>query len=166
MIIPWIVAFVFSYLLTKENVDPSRLLSFYGFLFLGIPTLVILAYFFVSEFYVILSDDALIIKNAICPFWRKKFFYQDPIKIKIIYLSGYTIPYMQIMRGTRKLAWRYYLDRVRLKDFPVVIDLLRAKGMQVDVEEWNIFRKQNESIRFENEFIDNENISRSFLVRR
>ena len=68
-----------------------------------------------------------------------KSFYQDPVKIKIIYLSGYTIPYMQIMRGTRKLAWRYYLDRVRLKDFPEVIDLLRAKGMQVDVEGMEYF---------------------------
>ena len=46
---------------------------------------------------------------------------------------------MQIMRGTRKLAWRFYLDRVRLKDFPEVIDLLRAKGMQVDVEGMEYF---------------------------
>ena len=139
MIIPWIVAFVFSYLSVKDRIDISRVLSFYGLIFGGIPTLVILTYFFVSEFYVILSDDALILKNAICPFWKKKVFYGDPVKIKIIYLSGYTIPYMQIMRGTRKLAWRYYLDRVRLKDFPEVIDLLRAKGMQVDVEGMEYF---------------------------
>ena len=60
MIIPWIVAFVFSYLSVKDRIDISRVLSFYGLIFGGIPTLVILAYFFVSEFYVILSDDALI----------------------------------------------------------------------------------------------------------
>ena len=140
MIIPWIVAFVFSYLSVKDRIDISRVLSFYGLIFGGIPTLVILAYFFVSEFYVILSDDALILKNAICPFWTKKVFYGDPVKLKIIYLSGYTIPYIQIIRGARKFAWRYYLDRVRLKDFPEIIDFLREKGIEVYVEGMECFR--------------------------
>ena len=89
MIIPWVVGSIFCYfLMIEDGIDPSRLLSFYGFLFLGTPTLGVLTYFFVSEFYVILSDDALILKNAICPFWKKKVFYGDPVKIKIIYLSG------------------------------------------------------------------------------
>ena len=128
--IPWTVANVLCVLIVMNNVDFTKLFSWYGLIIL-LPNLL---------FYgIVFSNDALILKNAICPFWRKKFFYQDPIKIKIIYLSGYTIPYMQIMRGTRKLAWRYYLDRVRLKDFPVVIDLLRAKGMQVDVEGMEYF---------------------------
>ena len=140
MIIPWIVAFVFSYLSVKDRIDISRVLSFYGLIFGGIPTLVILAYFFVSEFYVILSDDALILKNAICPFWTKKVFYGDPVKLKIIYLSGYTIPCIQIIRGARKFAWRYYLDRVRLKDFPEIIDFLRDKGIEVYVEGMECFR--------------------------
>ena len=140
MIIPWIVAFVFSYLSVKDRIDISRVLSFYGLIFGGIPTLVILAYFFVSEFYVILSDDALILKNAICPFWTKKVFYGDPVKLKIIYFSGYTIPYIQIIRGARKFAWRYYLDRVRLKDFPEIIDFLREKGIEVYVKGMECFK--------------------------
>ena len=125
--IPWTVVNILCVLIVMNNVDFTKLFPWYGLIV------------FLSEFYIIFSNDALILKNAICPFWRKKFFYQDPVKIKIIYLSGYTIPYMQIMRGTRKLAWRYYLDRVRLKDFPEVIDLLRAKGMQVDVEGMEYF---------------------------
>ena len=140
MIIPWIVAFVFSYLSVKDRIDISRVLSFYGLIFGGIPTLVILTYFFVSEFYVILSDDALILKNAICPFWKKKVFYGDPVKIKIIYLSGYTIPYIQIIRSARRFAWRYYLDRVRLKDFPEIIDVLREKGIEVHVKGMEYFK--------------------------
>ena len=84
MLIPWIVGSIFCYLVTRESVDPSRLFSFYGFLFLGIPTLALLTYFFVSEFYVILSDDTLILKNAICPFWKKKVYYNDMVKVKII----------------------------------------------------------------------------------
>lgn len=134
--IPWTVANVLCVLIVMNNVDFTKLFSWYGLIIL-LPNLLFYGIVFLSEFYIIFSNDALILKNAICPFWRKKFFYQDPIKI--IYLSGYTIPYMQIMRGTRKLAWRYYLDRVRLKDFPVVIDLLRAKGMQVDVEGMEYF---------------------------
>lgn len=136
--IPWTVANVLCVLIVMNNVDFTKLFSWYGLIIL-LPNLLFYGIVFLSEFYIIFSNDALILKNAICPFWRKKFFYQDPIKIKIIYLSGYTIPYMQIMRGTRKLAWRYYLDRVRLKDFPVVIDLLKAKGMQVDVEGMEYF---------------------------
>ena len=136
--IPWTVANVLCVLIVMNNVDFTKLFSWYGLIIL-LPNLLFYGIVFLSEFYIIFSNDALILKNAICPFWRKKFFYQDPIKIKIIYLSGYTIPYMQIMRGTRKLAWRYYLDRVRLKDFPVVIDFLRAKGMQVDVEGMEYF---------------------------
>ena len=136
--ITWTVANVLCVLIVMNNVDFTKLFSWYGLIIL-LPNLLFYGIVFLSEFYIIFSNDALILKNAICPFWRKKFFYQYPIKIKIIYLSGYTIPYMQIMRGTRKLAWRYYLDRVRLKDFPVVIDLLRAKGMQVDVEGMEYF---------------------------
>ena len=45
MIIPWIVAFVFSYLVTRESVDPSIWFSFYGLLFGGIPTLALLTFF-------------------------------------------------------------------------------------------------------------------------
>ena len=141
MIIPWVVGSRFCYfLMIEDGIDPSRLLSFYGFLFLGTPTLGVLTYFFVSEFYVILSDDALILKNAICPFWKKKVFYGDPVKIKIIYLSGYTIPYIQIIRSARRFAWRYYLDRVRLKDFPAIIDYLREKGIEVHVKGMEYFK--------------------------
>ena len=136
--IPWTVVSILFVLFVMSNVDYAKLFSWCGLIIL-LPNLLFYGIVFLSEFYIIFSNDALILKNAICPFWRKKFFYQDPIKIKIIYLSGYTIPYMQIMRGTRKLAWRYYLDRVRLKDFPVVIDFLRAKGMQVDVEGMEYF---------------------------
>ena len=136
--IPWTVVNILCVLIVMNNVDFTKLFPWYGLIML-LPNLLFYGIVFLSEFYIIFSNDALILKNAICPFWRKKFFYQDPVKIKIIYLSGYTIPYMQIMRGTQKLAWRYYLDRVRLKDFPEVIDFLRAKGMQVDVEGMEYF---------------------------
>lgn len=134
MIIPWVVGSIFCYFLIKERIDISRVFSFYGLIFWGIPTLVILAYFFVSEFYVILSDDALILKNVICPFWKKKVYYNDMIKVKIIYYGGNsTIPFMKITTTKAQRSGRYYLDRVRLKDFPEIIDFLREKGIEVYV---------------------------------
>ncbi|MEQ2910433.1 hypothetical protein [Butyricimonas faecihominis] len=141
MLIPWIVGSIFCYLVTRESVDPSRLFSFYGFLFLGIPTLALLTYFFVSEFYVILSDDTLILKNAICPFWKKKVYYNDMVKVKIIYYGGGpSIPFMKIATTKTQRVGRYYLDRVRRKDFPAIIDFLREKGIEVYVEGMECFR--------------------------
>ena len=141
MIIPWIVAFVLRYLVTRESVDPSIWFSFYGLLFGGIPTLALLTYFFVSEFYVILLDDALILKNAICPFWMKKVYYNDMVKVKIIYYGGnFTIPFMKIATTKAQRVGRYYLDRVRRKDFPAIIDFLREKGIEVYVEGMECFR--------------------------
>ena len=110
-------------------------------IFGGIPTLVILAYFFVSEFYVILSDDALIIKNGICPFWKKKVYYNDMVKVKIIYYGGGpSIPFMKIATTKAQRSGRYYLDRVRLKDFPEIIDFLREKGIEVYVKGMECFK--------------------------
>ena len=141
MLIPWIVGSIFCYLVTRESVDPSRLFSFYGFLFLGIPTLALLTYFFVSEFYVILSDDTLILKNAICPFWKKKVYYNDMVKVKIIYYGGGpSIPFMKIATTKTQREGRYYLDRGRRKDFPAIIDFLREKGIEVYVEGMECFR--------------------------
>ena len=142
MIIPWVVGSIFCYfLMIEDGIDPSRLLSFYGFLFLGTPTLVILTYFFVSEFYVILSDDALILKNAICPFWRKKVYYNDMVRVKIIYYGGGpSIPFMKIATTKAQRVGRYYLDCVRHKDFPAIIDFLREKGIEVHVNGMEYFK--------------------------
>ena len=141
MLIPWIVGSIFCYLVTRESVDPSIWFSFYGFLFLGIPTLALLTYFFVSEFYVILSDDTLILKNAICPFWKKKVYYNDMVKVKIIYYGGGpSIPFMKIATTKAQRSGRYYLDRVRLKDFPEIIDFLREKGIEVYVKGMECFK--------------------------
>ena len=137
--IPWTVVSILFVLFVMSNVDYAKLFSWCGLIIL-LPNLLFYGIVFLSEFYIIFSDDAFILKNAICPFWTKKVFYGDPVKLKIIYLSGYTIPYIQIIRGARKFAWRYYLDRVRLKDFPAIIDYLREKGIEVHVKGMECFR--------------------------
>ncbi|MEQ2910430.1 hypothetical protein [Butyricimonas faecihominis] len=137
--IPWTVVSILFVLFVMSNVDYAKLFSWCGLIIL-LPNLLFYGIVFLSEFYIIFSDDAFILKNAICPFWTKKVFYGDPVKLKIIYLSGYTIPYIQIIRGARRFAWRYYLDRVRLKDFPAIIDYLREKGIEVHVKGMEYFK--------------------------
>ena len=137
--IPWTVVSILFVLFVMSNVDYAKLFSWCGLIIL-LPNLLFYGIVFLSEFYIIFSDDAFILKNAICPFWTKKVFYGDPVKLKIIYFSGYTIPYIQIIRGARKFAWRYYLDRVRLKDFPAIIDYLREKGIEVHVKGMEYFK--------------------------
>ena len=137
--IPWTVVSILFVLFVMSNVDYAKLFSWCGLIIL-LPNLLFYGIVFLSEFYIIFSDDAFILKNAICPFWTKKVFYGDPVKLKIIYLSGYTIPYIQIIRGARRFAWRYYLDRVRLKDFPEIIDFLREKGIEVYVKGMECFK--------------------------
>ena len=137
--IPWTVVSILLVLFVMSNVDYAKLFSWCGLIIL-LPNLLFYGIVFLSEFYIIFSDDAFILKNAICPFWTKKVFYGDPVKLKIIYLSGYTIPYIQIIRGARRFAWRYYLDRVRLKDFPAIIDYLREKGIEVHVKGMEYFK--------------------------
>ena len=137
--IPWTVVSILFVLFVMSNVDYAKLFSWCGLIIL-LPDLLFYGIVFLSEFYIIFSDDAFILKNAICPFWTKKVFYGDPVKIKIIYLSGYTIPYIQIIRSARRFAWRYYLDRVRLKDFPAIIDYLREKGIEVHVKGMEYFK--------------------------
>ena len=137
--IPWTVVSILFVLFVMSNVDYAKLFSWCGLIIL-LPNLLFYGIVFLSEFYIIFSDDAFILKNAICPFWTKKVFYGDPVNLKIIYLSGYTIPYIQIIRGARRFAWRYYLDRVRLKDFPAIIDYLREKGIEVHVKGMEYFK--------------------------
>ena len=137
--IPWTVVSILFVLFVMSNVDYAKLFSWCGLIIL-LPNLLFYGIVFLSEFYIIFSDDAFILKNAICPFWTKKVFYGDPVKLNIIYLSGYTIPYIQIIRGARRFAWRYYLDRVRLKDFPAIIDYLREKGIEVHVKGMEYFK--------------------------
>ena len=137
--IPWTVVSILFVLFVMSNVDYAKLFSWCGLIIL-LPNLLFYGIVFLSVFDIIFSDDAFILKNAICPFWTKKVFYGDPVKLKIIYLSGYTIPYIQIIRGARRFAWRYYLDRVRLKDFPAIIDYLREKGIEVHVKGMEYFK--------------------------
>lgn len=113
--------------------------SYLGFAIVFIANLFVFSLVFFSEFYMILFDDGLGVKNGICPFWKKKVCYKDIVKINIVYLGGYSVPYMQIITNKTRFAWRYYLDRVRHKDFLEIITSLRENNVEVEVVGMNLF---------------------------
>ena len=58
-------------------------------------------------------------------------YFKDITRINIVDDGGNVIPYMQIITGKTKLAWRYYLDRVGRKDLSELVASLRERGIDV-----------------------------------
>ena len=131
--LPAVIGFVFLTLL----VIPSGIAE--GLSYLEMVKIVFIVYSFpfcmvlFLEFYVILLDDVLFVKNTIFPFWKKKVYFKDIKRINIVDHGGNAIPYMQIITSKTRFAWRYYLDRVRRKDFLEIIASLRENNVEVDV---------------------------------
>ncbi|WP_303181907.1 hypothetical protein [uncultured Butyricimonas sp.] len=88
-------------------------------------------------FYLILTDDKLLIKNVFFPFWYKEFYYCDIKKVHIEQPGVIGFCYIQVIvqdkiRHNRK----YILDFVDTKDYRQLIPMLEEKG--VDVETKNL----------------------------
>ena len=126
--ISYILGSIFIVLLARVEISFSCL-KIVGMLFIFYAFPVCLLLF--SEFYIIEFDDTLVLKNAICPFWKKKIYFKDVVKINVVYLGGYAVPYMRIITD-KKWACRYYINRVNRKQLPELVDSLRAKGIDVD----------------------------------
>ena len=127
--ISYIFGSIFIVLLSRVEISFSCL-KIVGMLFIFYAFPVCLLLF--SEFYIIEFDDTLLVKNAICPFWKKKIYFKDVVKINVVYLGGYAVPYMQIITDKKKWACCYYINRVKRKQLPALVDSLRAKGIDVD----------------------------------
>ena len=97
----YILGLVFVALLVRVEIDFSCL-KIMGMLLVLFAFPVCLLLF--SEFYVIELDDALVVRNAICPFWKKKIYFKDVVKINVVYLGGYAVPYMQIITDKNGLV--------------------------------------------------------------
>ena len=54
------------------------------------------------------------------------------MKISVVYLGGYAVPYMRIIADKKKRAYRYYINRVKRKQLPELVASLRKKGIDVD----------------------------------
>ena len=126
--ISYILGSIFIVLLSRVEISFSCL-KIVGMLFIFYAFPVCLLLF--SEFYIIEFDDTLVVKNAICPFCKKKIYFKDVVKINVVYLGGYAVPYMRIITD-KKWACRYYINRVKRKQLPELVDSLRKKGIDED----------------------------------
>ena len=90
--------------------------------------------YFTQYFYVILTDDQLILKNSIYTFWYKEYFYKDITKVEI---KPSTNIFMKVhLEKPRTFSGTYVIDLVAPVDYDELIDCLRAKGVVVCIFRW------------------------------
>lgn len=89
-------------------------------------------------FYVILTDDRLVIRNGVFPFWKGEYMYKDIVKIHLEWPGYMANHYMQVFTKKKK-SWRYFIDLVDPKDYQGIVDMIRAQGVIVEtkgLDEW------------------------------
>ena len=82
-------------------------------------------------FYVVLTENSLIVQNPAYRFWYAEFQFNTIEKIEIGYKGGLSRPYIQVMTPAKK-SWRYVTDLVDERDYPDLIQTLREKGFTVE----------------------------------
>ena len=86
--------------------------------------------YFTQYFYVVLTDDQLILRNSIYTFWHKEYFYKDITKVEI---KPSTNIFMKVhLEKPRTFSGTYVIDLVAPVDYDELIDCLRAKGVVVE----------------------------------
>jgi len=99
-------------------------------LLLLIWSLVCFPIYFTQYFYVVLTDDQLILRNSIYTFWHKEYFYKDITKVEI---KPSTNIFMKVhLEKPRTFSGTYVIDLVAPVDYDELIDCLRAKGVIVE----------------------------------
>ena len=71
-------------------------------------------------FYVVLTENSLIVQNPAYRFWYAEFQFNTIEKIEIGYKGGLSRPYIQVMTPAKK-SWRYVTDLVDERDYPDLI---------------------------------------------
>ena len=94
----------------------------------------------IQLFYVILTDDKLIIKNGVYPFWEKEAWYIDIVKLRFIWYGGRSYPSMKVItKKSSKMSWRYTIDYVDPQDYSIIVEELKKKGVPVETKDLDMF---------------------------
>lgn len=103
-------------------------------LFLIILFLLIIHGWISQLFYIVLTDDKLIVQNAVYLFWRKEVQYKDIIKIKIQRSLG-AYPGIKVFTGkSSKILWRYTIDLIDDQNLIYLIEAIKTKGVVVEMK--------------------------------
>lgn len=86
----------------------------------------------IQLFYVIVTDDAIEIKNPVYFFWGGTYRYCDIKKVEIGYFGGFSLPFIRIITSKKK-SWRYVMDLVDSTDYADLIQNLQQHGFEVEI---------------------------------
>lgn len=119
---------------------PNFEFTILGFLFL-ITIFLIMMHIFISQlYYVILSNDKLIIQNGVYPFWRKEVRYVDIVKVIMKWYGGRSYPCIKVITEKPSgISWRYTIDLVAPRDYIDIVDAIKAKGVVIETKDLNIY---------------------------
>ena len=84
----------------------------------------------IQLFYVVLTENSLIVRNPVYRFWHAEFKFNTIEKLKSVIRADYR-GLIQVMRPSKK-SWRYVIDLVDERDYPDLIQTLREKGFTVE----------------------------------
>lgn len=96
-------------------------------------------------FYVVLTENSLIVRNPVYRFWRAKFGLHTIEKIEIGYKGGLSRPYIQVVIPARK-SWRYVTDLVDERDYSDLIETLRKMGFKVETPGMDYIINKHENL--------------------
>lgn len=88
---------------------------------------------FTQYFYVILTEDALIVHNYIYRWWKKTYPYKDIKSIEIGNTGGFTNDYIRVFSDNKK-SFRYVIDLVGRKNNSKLIHDLKSRNIIVDIK--------------------------------
>lgn len=96
-------------------------------------------------FYVVLTENSLIIKNPIYRTWFAEFQFVAIEKIEIGYKGGLSRPYIQVVMPVRK-SWRYVTDLVDERDYSDLIETLRKMGLKIETPGMDYIINKHENL--------------------
>ncbi len=122
----FIVTMILAPLVFVTTQSVWALLGSIGFFYLLFPI------YFTRHFYVILSADKLIIKNGVYSSMQKEYLYGDIAQVKIKQSNNI---YMQVFTKKDEVkVKRYCIDVVAPKDYKLLVEMIKAKGIVVEAE--------------------------------
>lgn len=116
-------------------------------LFVVIMSLIFYPAFFTRFFYVVLTEDRLIVQNSIYKFWRKTYLYRDIRKVEFN-VARYV--YMKVSTGKgNKFSWFHMIGQVAPDDYDDLMLALDERGIVVESISFDLFypkRKRSERV--------------------
>ena len=122
--IPLLLSCIIVIMLNRDNV--------FLVLFLSLMFLILALSLPIQFFYLVITEDKVLIRNPIYRFYNKDFFVNNITKIEIGNTGGMTSNYIRIFTNEGK-SKRYAIDLINKKEYSNLIKDIRSKKIKVEV---------------------------------